>query len=97
MRGVTKKAIAAAFALGVMVTCAKSARAVIVERVIAVVGERPILLSELLRRAHPFLYRIYASSQNQAQVAAAKTEMEKELLNKMIEYRLEERPRTRRT
>ena len=90
MRGVTKKAIAAAFALGLAVTCAKSARAVIVERVIAVVGERPILLSELLHRAHPFLYRIYAGSQNQAQVAAAKTEMEKELLNKMIEYRLEE-------
>jgi peptidyl-prolyl cis-trans isomerase SurA len=70
--------------------CAKSARAVIVERVIAVVGERPILLSELLHRAHPFLYRIYAGTQNQAQVAAAKTEMEKELLTKMIEYRLEE-------
>ncbi len=85
-----KKAVAAAFAFSVAFACAGDARAVIVERVVAIVGDRPILLSELLHRAHPFLFRIYASSQNQAQVAAAKTEMEKELLTKMIEYRLEE-------
>jgi peptidyl-prolyl cis-trans isomerase SurA len=90
MRAAMKSAVAAAFAFAVAIGCAKDARAVIVERVVAVVGDRPILLSELLHRAHPFLYRIYASSQNQAQVAAAKTEMEKELLTKMIEYRLEE-------
>jgi peptidyl-prolyl cis-trans isomerase SurA len=67
-----------------------TASASIVERVVAIVGERPILLSELHQRARPFLFRILATSQNPAQVAAAKTEMEKELLNRMIDDRLEE-------
>ena len=62
----------------------------IVERIVAVVGERPILLSELQRREHPFVFRILAGAQNPAQIAAAKSEMEKELLNRMIDDRLEE-------
>ncbi len=73
-------------ALGV----AKTAHAVIIERVVAVVGERAILLTELQRREHPFLFRILAGAQSPAQIAAAKTEMEKELLNRMIDDRLEE-------
>jgi peptidyl-prolyl cis-trans isomerase SurA len=78
--------LAGALALGAV----KPAGAVIVERVVAVVGERPILLSELQRREHPFLFRILAGAQNPAQIAAAKSEMEKELLNRMIDDRLEE-------
>jgi peptidyl-prolyl cis-trans isomerase SurA len=81
---------ACAVAAAVTLAGVKSARAVIVERVVAVVGERPILLSELQRREHPFLFRILASAQNPAQIAAAKSEMEKELLNRMIDDRLEE-------
>jgi peptidyl-prolyl cis-trans isomerase SurA len=81
---------AAAGVLAAVLGCASNANAVIVERVVAVVGERPILLSDLQRRSRPFLFRILLSTQNQAQVAAAKTEMEKELLNRMIDDRLEE-------
>jgi peptidyl-prolyl cis-trans isomerase SurA len=80
----------AACALAAALGCEGRARAVIVERVVAVVGERPILLTELQRRAHTYLYRIIANSQNPAQIAAQKTEMEKVLLDRMIDDRLEE-------
>jgi peptidyl-prolyl cis-trans isomerase SurA len=71
-------------------TLSVRARASIVERVVAVVGERPILLTELQHRARPFLYRIYGSTQQAAQQAAHMTEMYKDLINRMIDDRLEE-------
>ncbi len=76
-------------ALGAL-THAAPAKAVIVERVVAIVGERPILLSELRHRARPFLFRIMVSSPTAAQQAAAETEMFRDLLNRMIDDRLEE-------
>jgi peptidyl-prolyl cis-trans isomerase SurA len=90
MRKFGAKIALAACLAGATLASAKSARAVIVERIVAVIGDRPILLSELRRREHPFLFRIIATSQNQAQVAAAKSEMEKQLLDRMIEERLVE-------
>jgi peptidyl-prolyl cis-trans isomerase SurA len=48
------------------------------------------LLSELRHRARPFLFRILATSQNPTQQAAQETEMYRELLNRMIDDRLEE-------
>src|SRR6185312_6755152 len=89
MRGIVAKGLALA-ALASCLTVGAPAHAVIVERVVAVVGDRPILLTDLQRRSRPFLYRILATTQNQTQLAAAKTEMEKELLNRMIDDRLEE-------
>lgn len=68
----------------------RTAEASIVERIVAVVGERPILLSELRHRARPHLYRIAASTQNPTQQAAQESEMFRELLNRMIDERLEE-------
>ncbi len=68
----------------------RSADASIVERVVAVVGERPILLSDLRKRAHPFLIHIYATTQNPTQQAAQETDMFRELLDRMIDDRLEE-------
>lgn len=76
-------AIASSFA-------AVPARATIVERVVAVVGERPILLTDLRSRARPYLLQILASSRNQAQQAAQESEMYRELLNRMIDERLEQ-------
>jgi peptidyl-prolyl cis-trans isomerase SurA len=69
---------------------ARPSDAAIVERVVAVVGERPILLSELRLRARPHLYRIALSTPSPAQQAAAESDMFKELLNRMIDERLEE-------
>jgi len=68
----------------------RTADASIVERVVAVVGERPILLSELRLRARPHLYRIALTTPTPAQQAAAESDMYKELLNRMIDERLEE-------
>ncbi len=63
------------------------ARAAIVERVVAVVGEQPILLTELRQRARPFLIRMYA----QVPVAQQKIEearLYKELLQKLVDERV---------
>jgi peptidyl-prolyl cis-trans isomerase SurA len=81
-----------AFAAAAILTLpfVKPAEATIVERVVAVVGERPILLTDLRHRARPFLARIYATGQTPAQIAANETQMFKELLNRMIDDRLEE-------
>lgn len=66
------------------------ADAAIVERVVAVVGERPILLSELRLRARPHLFRIQLSTPDPSQQAAAESGMFRDLLNRMIDERLEE-------
>lgn len=84
-RGLGALAAAAAVLAGTQV-----ADAAIVERIVAVVGERPILLSELRQRARPHLYRIAQQTQNATQQAAAESEMFRELLTKMIDERLEE-------
>jgi peptidyl-prolyl cis-trans isomerase SurA len=80
----------AGIAVATVALASGSARASIVERVVAVVGERPILLSDLRHRARPFLYRIIAASPDPAQQAAHETEMFRELLSRMIDDRLEE-------
>jgi peptidyl-prolyl cis-trans isomerase SurA len=91
--GIAKRAAGLVGVLAVALGAAMHARpaeAAIVERVVAIVGERPILLSELRHRARPFLYRIIVTTPNAAQQAAAETEMFRELLNRMIDDRLEE-------
>jgi peptidyl-prolyl cis-trans isomerase SurA len=77
-------------AFGVATSLAPRSEAVIVERVVAIVGERPILLSELRQRAKPHLFRIMAANPTAAQQAAAESEMFRDLLNRMIDDRLEE-------
>jgi peptidyl-prolyl cis-trans isomerase SurA len=85
-----RRALAGGLSLALALSCVSSAEASIVERIVAVVGERPILLSDLRKRARPFLQRIYSGARSPAEVAAAETQMFKELLNRMIDDRLEE-------
>lgn len=81
--------LAAAVSVGFLgIAC--TAHASIVERVVAVVGERPILLTDLRKRARPYLVQIFASSRNAAQQAGQESEMYRDLLNRMIDERLEE-------
>src|SRR6187549_2127695 len=78
-------------ALGVLAVAEpRPADAAIVERIVAVVGERPILLSELRQRARPHLFRIQLSTQDPTQQAAQESGMFRDLLNRMIDERLEE-------
>jgi peptidyl-prolyl cis-trans isomerase SurA len=78
-------AVAAAALLGV----AAPARAFIVERVVAVIGDRPILLSELRRRAKPFLLQVAQKVPPGPQYAAAESQLLKELMSKLIDEELE--------
>lgn len=80
----SQTALAAAFSL----TLASSAGATVVERVVAVVGENPILLSELRREARPFLAQIHARTHDKAHRAAAESEMYRRTLQRMIDQRL---------
>jgi peptidyl-prolyl cis-trans isomerase SurA len=84
----TRLLAGAAVVLGL--AAARPADASIVERIVAVVGERPILLSELRLRGRPHLWRIAASTPNPTQQAAQESEMFRELLNRLIDERLEE-------
>lgn len=78
-------------ALGFLpVIAPRKADAAIVERIVAVVGERPILLSELRARARPHLFRIQLQTQDPSQQAAQESGMFRDLLNRMIDERLEE-------
>lgn len=68
---------------------APAAHAAVVERVVAVIGDRPILLSELRARAKPFLVEIAKKMPPGPQQAAAESQIFKELLEKMIDDELE--------
>jgi peptidyl-prolyl cis-trans isomerase SurA len=69
---------------------AAPARAMIAERVVAVIGERPILWTELERRAVVARMQIRAQTRDPNVIAAQEQEMYKELLEHMIDDRLEE-------
>lgn len=62
--------------------------AVVVERVVAVVGEKPILLTELRQRARPFLLQIAQSARSSVERAAAETNTLREVLERMVDERL---------
>ena len=85
-----KVALACAAACASLLAAVRPADAVVVERVVAVVGDQPILLTELRHRARPNLLRLVAGGKDQNFQAAAQTEIFKNLLAKMIDDRLEE-------
>jgi len=63
--------------------------ATVVEKVVAVVGERAILLSELRHRARPFLLQIQQRYPAGAQQAEAADALSRQLLERMIDDLLE--------
>ena len=80
--------LAAVFALAALVRPAE-AEAVIVERIVAIVGDKPIFLSELRARGRPFLLQIQQKVPPGPQQNAAESQMFKELIEKMIDEELE--------
>lgn len=72
-----------------LATAARPAEAAVIERVVAVVGERAILLSELRQRARPFLIEIHTKVPTEAQRAAAESELLRQMLQRMIDDQLE--------
>jgi peptidyl-prolyl cis-trans isomerase SurA len=70
---------------------AMPARATVIERVVAVVGERAILLSDLRGRAQPFLVQIMTQVPTGAQRNAAISQLYKGLIEKLVDEELEQR------
>ena len=89
-RGVSSR-LAFCAALGVVALLgAADARATIVERVVAVIGERPVLWTELLHRALAGRVQIRMQTHDANVISVQEQEMYKELLERMIDDRLEE-------
>jgi peptidyl-prolyl cis-trans isomerase SurA len=65
--------------------CASAADATIVERVVAVVGDRPILLSDVRQRTTPFYKNLPTSPSERA---AAQSSLFSQMLDKMVEEEL---------
>ena len=89
------RALAGALVLLAIVLGPRTASAAIVERVVAVVGERAILLSDLRERARPLLLRVYSQVPPGAQRAAAISEVYKSLLERMVDEELQQRAANR--
>src|SRR5262245_30573714 len=88
-RTVARMLSAAALLCGV--TLAGPLAATVVERVVAVVGERAILLSDLRKRAAPYLAQIHGTVPAGAQRNAAISQLYKSLVEKMVDEELEQR------
>ena len=69
----------------------RPASATVVERVVAVIGDRAILLSDLKTRAQPFLVQVSQTVQPGAQRSAAISQVYKGVLDKIVDEELEER------
>jgi peptidyl-prolyl cis-trans isomerase SurA len=62
----------------------------VAERVVAVVGEHAILLSDIRQRARPFLLQLEQKAPSATQKAAAESEMYKQLIQRMVDERVEQ-------
>jgi peptidyl-prolyl cis-trans isomerase SurA len=85
-----RKPLAAAVALSLLLLTS-GASATLIERVVAVVGERAILLSDLRSRAQPFLLQIHQGVPPGAQRNAAISQLYKGLIEKLVDEELEQR------
>ena len=90
---VTLASFAARVCSGVVLCAAlvAPARATVIERVVAVIGDRAILLSDLKLRAQPFLVQVTQGMQPGAQRSAAISQVYKGVLDKIVDEELEER------
>jgi peptidyl-prolyl cis-trans isomerase SurA len=67
------------------------AEATVVERIVAVVGEKAILLSDLRGRAQPFLIQVHQSVPAGAQRNAAISQLYRTVLDRLVDEELEQR------
>ena len=81
--------IATALLGGVLATA--TAQATVVERIVATVGERAILLSDLRRRAEPFMLQVQQTVPVGAQRNAAISQVYKAVLQKIVDEELMEK------
>lgn len=82
--------IAVVAAAALLLAAGGLARATVVERVIAVVGDKPILWTELLHRAKSGRVQIRMQTKDPNIIGVQEQEMYKELLDCMVDDRMEE-------
>lgn len=80
-------ALLAGLALGAF---APPARAVVVERVVAIIGEQAIFLSDLRQRSRPILMQLHRQVPAGPRRAAEESKMYRQLLDRMVDDRLEQ-------
>src|SRR5215468_4637293 len=85
---------AAALGCGLLFWASQSG-ATVIERIVAVVGEQAILLSELRDRAKPFMLRLEQQPTDEAQRAAATSELYRRLVQRLVEEELEQKAANR--
>ncbi len=91
MPAVTSRSKSRSIALAVLVAVfAPAAYGTVAERVVAVVGDHAILLSDMRQRARPYLARIQTMYPPGAQQAAAQSQLYKDLLQRMVDERVEQ-------
>jgi len=73
-----------------VLSIAPPAQGTVAERVVAVVGEHAILLSDMRLRARPYLLQIHQRAPSGAQLAAAESDLMRQLLQKMVDERVEQ-------
>ncbi|MFO0591185.1 MAG: SurA N-terminal domain-containing protein [Polyangiaceae bacterium] len=88
-RSLVQRLVASLAIAGALLSVAPRADAVVVEKIVAIVGDKPILLSELRNRAKPFLIQIVQSVPPGAQQEAARSQLLRDLLEKMVDEELE--------
>lgn len=81
--------LAPALAAGLLLST--TAQATVVERIVATVGERAILLSDLKRRSEPFMLQVQQSVPAGAQRNAAISQVYKAVLQKIVDEELMEK------
>gem|GEM_PF-237523 len=86
-----RAAFIASAVLGLSVLPTRPAEATVVERVVAVIGDRAILLSDLKSRAQPFMLQVTQGVPPGAQRNAAISQVYKGVLDKIVDEELEER------
>lgn len=74
---------------------ARPAHAVVIERIVAIVGDQAILLSDLRERSRPFLVRIHQELPAGAQRNAAISQLYRDVLERMVDERVQERAANR--
>ncbi|HEY6079933.1 MAG TPA: peptidylprolyl isomerase [Polyangiaceae bacterium] len=83
-----------AAALIAALALAPAAQATVVERIVATVGERAILLSDLRRRSEPFMMQVQQTVPAGAQRNAAISQVYKAVLQKIVDEELMEKAAT---